>query len=321
MRWVPFTVVMCLPSAALAQSTRLYGVNQTELVVIDHGSAGPVHVVGPLGLPADMLPGSIAYHPVRERFYGTAFVGITATNRDYSLLEIDPATGAATVVGLIMNSRFAPSGHVESIEYIDSLGELVISHSDSGQNDFTSDNYRTISPDDASLVFLSKSTLDTDVLIYNSGFDILYSLDPNGSDWALVDLSDGSSAFAGSAIDTLADGAFEPGLFKNFSIDFNDNTLYRFDISMDGLSVAPGDALGAVIASSLVRGLAFAPASFCPGDANGDGAVNFADITSALENWLTVYDPGTGPGDADGSGTVNFGDITNVLENWLAACP
>ncbi len=64
------------------------------------------------------------------------------------------------------------------------------------------------------------------------------------------------------------------------------------------------------------------PPGPCPGDANGDGVVNFADITSVLANFGTVYPPGilTGPGDADHDGDVDFADITSVLSHWLLPC-
>lgn len=53
------------------------------------------------------------------------------------------------------------------------------------------------------------------------------------------------------------------------------------------------------------------------GDANSDGVVNFADITSVESNWLAsgcLFD-----GDATRNGVVDFGDITSVLSNWLAS--
>jgi hapalindole H/12-epi-hapalindole U/12-epi-fischerindole U synthase len=58
----------------------------------------------------------------------------------------------------------------------------------------------------------------------------------------------------------------------------------------------------------------------CAGDANGDTAVNFADITSVLGSFGASYAPGTGPGDADRNGVVNFADITVVLGNFGAGC-
>lgn len=58
------------------------------------------------------------------------------------------------------------------------------------------------------------------------------------------------------------------------------------------------------------------PPSSCPGDANGDGAVTYADVTTVLAQWGS-----SGPlGDADGDGTVSFGDITAVLANFGAVC-
>ncbi len=56
---------------------------------------------------------------------------------------------------------------------------------------------------------------------------------------------------------------------------------------------------------------------FCPGDANGDRVVNFADISNILTFWGLM---GTS-GDANGDGIANFGDITKVLENWGLTCP
>ncbi len=63
------------------------------------------------------------------------------------------------------------------------------------------------------------------------------------------------------------------------------------------------------------------PPVFCPGDADGDGAVTFADITSVLENWAFMYPGSTGPGDANDDGAVSFTDITEVLTFWGAVCP
>lgn len=64
------------------------------------------------------------------------------------------------------------------------------------------------------------------------------------------------------------------------------------------------------------------PTPPCAGDANGDNAVNFADITSVVVNWGTSGPPGGAPlpGDADHSGSVNFADITAVLVEWGAVC-
>ncbi len=80
-----------------------------------------------------------------------------------------------------------------------------------------------------------------------------------------------------------------------------------------------GYQAGDVGTGALTISIACAP-PVCPGDANGDSFVTFADITNVLENWGAAYPGGTGPGDANRDGAVTFADITNVLENWGLAC-
>jgi hypothetical protein len=68
-------------------------------------------------------------------------------------------------------------------------------------------------------------------------------------------------------------------------------------------------------------GCAAAPAC-CPGNADGLGGVNFADITSVLANFGAIGTPGVqNPGDANCDGVVNFADVTNVLANFNLTCP
>ena len=57
----------------------------------------------------------------------------------------------------------------------------------------------------------------------------------------------------------------------------------------------------------------------CFGDADGNGAVNFNDITTVLAN-IGVTDHPYSPGDADGSGTVNFADVSAVLASLGSSC-
>lgn len=61
--------------------------------------------------------------------------------------------------------------------------------------------------------------------------------------------------------------------------------------------------------------------STCPGDANNDQQVNFADVSAVLASWGANYAPLTGIGDADHDGDVDFGDITAVLSNFGVPCP
>ena len=64
-----------------------------------------------------------------------------------------------------------------------------------------------------------------------------------------------------------------------------------------------------------------APVVRCDGDADGDLAVSFADITSVLGNFGSSRPTTDGPGDADADGAVNFSDITRVLSSLGLSCP
>jgi hypothetical protein len=61
-------------------------------------------------------------------------------------------------------------------------------------------------------------------------------------------------------------------------------------------------------------------ATVCPGDANGDGLVNFADLNAVLSAFGTTGAPGTAPGDLNEDGVVNFGDLNLVLSAFGDSC-
>ena len=53
-----------------------------------------------------------------------------------------------------------------------------------------------------------------------------------------------------------------------------------------------------------------------PGDVDGDGAVNGADLAQLLDNWGTVPAGRRDAADFDGNGAVNGGDLSVLLSNW-----
>jgi hypothetical protein len=92
------------------------------------------------------------------------------------------------------------------------------------------------------------------------------------------------------------------------------------DMDGDGTIDAADEALLEAITGTCPGECESAPVP-CPGDADGNGMVNFADITNVLANFNNVYPSGDGPGDANHNGVVNFADVTAVLANFGAPCP
>ncbi|MBX3351294.1 MAG: hypothetical protein KF684_00010 [Phycisphaeraceae bacterium] len=79
------------------------------------------------------------------------------------------------------------------------------------------------------------------------------------------------------------------------------------------LSDAPDEPARVVTLSGFVLG-----GVACPGDTNGDGVVNFADLNAVLSEFGQSGDEI--PGDLNNDGVVNFADLNEVLSNFGAEC-
>lgn len=93
----------------------------------------------------------------------------------------------------------------------------------------------------------------------------------------------------------------------------------RIDIALYAVYLGNGYAnqagFGLWTGSVTLVGVTLAPPCF--GDADDNGVVNFADVSTVLANF-----GGAGPaGDADLNQSVNFMDITTVLANFGTPCP
>lgn len=64
----------------------------------------------------------------------------------------------------------------------------------------------------------------------------------------------------------------------------------------------------------------FLDGATCPGDTNGDGVVNFADLNTVLSEYGMTGPPGALAGDLNNDGVVDFGDLNIVLSNFGAVC-
>ncbi len=69
-----------------------------------------------------------------------------------------------------------------------------------------------------------------------------------------------------------------------------------------------------------IADITVAPPGPCtPGDADGNGEVNFDDLNLVLANWSQSVAPGE-DGDVTGDGVVDFDDLNAVLGDWGSGC-
>ncbi|HBS29090.1 MAG TPA: hypothetical protein DEB06_06485 [Phycisphaerales bacterium] len=116
--------------------------------------------------------------------------------------------------------------------------------------------------------------------------------------------------------DILGEGAFE----VNIRFEARNPNNQEFDPILDLFQSLP-TRVGALVRTSFSAGFYYDPKADCPGNANGDGVVDFDDLSVVLAHWQNDYSPGTGPGDTNADGIVDFNDITTVLASWLRVCP
>jgi len=117
---------------------------------------------------------------------------------------------------------------------------------------------------------------------------------------------------------TYGDGVF-PGTIRtqNISGSTTPEFLGQNDIFQWSLA-APNDALGSYVSANGDAGNPGRYYELCTisGDANGDGAVDLADLNLVLANFGQT----TGNGDVTGDGVVDLADLNLVLANFGQTC-
>jgi lysophospholipase L1-like esterase len=181
--------------------------------------------------------------------------------------------------------------------------------------------------DESNCVFLDTYALNK--AIFGENTDLRTALPVGNTPIALTQRDSGSSPATGWVFDGIHPNTVLQGIWANAVLTAL-NFAYDTDIALfteaeilahDGMPYGGSDTLTATIGPLQQYILNFAP-PFCVGDADGDRAVAFSDITAVLANFGAMYIPGTSgsPGDSTGGGTVDFADVTSVLANWGAAC-
>lgn len=96
------------------------------------------------------------------------------------------------------------------------------------------------------------------------------------------------------------------------------NGVAVFDVSADSEGIAEFNVLSYVLNQS-VPGAFFILRNNCPGDLNGDGIVDSADLNILLSNWGCIAPPAC-LGDLNNDGVVDSSDLNILLSNW-GPCP
>lgn len=93
------------------------------------------------------------------------------------------------------------------------------------------------------------------------------------------------------------------------------NGFFGSSIAISGQIIGVGSELSVGIAPT--TGSAYVFDTHCPADINGDGVLNFFDVS----HFLAAFTTGHSEGDFNGDGVFNFFDVSAFLAAFAAGCP
>ena len=129
--------------------------------------------------------------------------------------------------------------------------------------------------------------------------------DDNGSSWTELEV-------VGPSDSQSSGGWFQVSYNLGAVSGFEPNDQFRIRFSASDLGE------GSVIEAAVdAIELSVFDCSSCPGDINGDGVLNFFDVSA----FLNAFNSGDPAADFDGNGVYNFFDVSAFLNAFAAGCP
>jgi|GEM_PF-1494364 len=294
-------------SPALAQET-VYAVDFDHLLVVDPDTADTT-IVGPHGLPAQMLGNgrgigafSMTYNRETNQLLGLYYsYNAVSDAYDQYLVEYDTDTGAATLLELLAMSDL--DGFVESIEYVDGLGSVIVSQDLDGNN---TTSLAVLNPD-GSRSEITDNGQDNDYAVYDQTRERFYTTDPNGTGvLTLVNLNTGANTPLGAVMSSLGDLAYSAERDEILAFNAGSGELVSLG---DGTVAQSPVAIGYSGPAWAMQGLAVATDANapvpCPADLDDDGDVDFRDFI----RFIIAYCYRRPAADINGDGYITYRDF------------
>lgn len=116
---------------------------------------------------------------------------------------------------------------------------------------------------------------------------------------------------------TISDSTWSQIIFDISAVADGEPTVYvRWTMgASDGSTTYPGWNIDDVEIWGILTG------PDCPGDLDGDGDVDLADLSQLLANYGTTGGAGYEDGDLDGDGDVDLADLSALLSVYGTTCP
>ena len=246
-----------------AQTMDLYGVIGNELVSINTTTALATSV----GAFNNALTpvSNLAYHP------GTGqLLGVSTSTSAPNLVELDPITGAATVIApIVLSPTNTVAGLLEGLAYNPADGLLYAAiDSLSPPTSFRSYIFVTIDPATAIATKIADISgtcnQEADAMIWNNGSMFTTDGCPNPNNFYKVNPLTGFSTFIG-VTGVLGVGDFAFNTLTNLQYGYDTNRqLWTIDTTNANISVIGNTHTAADFAGQFLRGIAFVPGIVMP---------------------------------------------------------
>jgi 6-phosphogluconolactonase (cycloisomerase 2 family) len=194
----------------------------------------------------------------------------------------------------------------------------------------------TINPSDGTLALMSGSPFTSpgsSPKVAVASRDDQYLFVGHGTDATVrvmsISAASGALSYTGFMFDVGLQGSLgDIAVLDNFMF-VTDNTtatdgiqgLYSFTVNANG-SLTPNGAIASTTGATPTALAVWEPPPICPGDANGDFAVDNIDLQALLDAWATSSgDPDFNPAaDFDEDGEIGNVDLQILLDHWGNLC-
>lgn len=274
--------LLSLIAVAPVQAETLYGISNgfgtpsDNLIYQINPANGDLSHIEQVTLPGFTVTHSqaLAANPVDNSLWAVVQTGAGAGNR--RLVTINPSTGVCTLVGGLANQ-------ISCLTFLADGTLLAVS----GNGAVDPETLYQVSTTDASLTLLFALGNGADgetIAIHPNGL-LYHSSGNTTAEFESINVLSRVVTPIGSVTSEAYAMGYSPSHNAMFLSDIS-SVLFTVDLAT-GARTLVGD-MNDQLESSDNRGLAFVKSLPCDGDADGNGVVNFGDITSVLRSFNTV---------------------------------
>lgn len=283
----------------------LYGLTSTDLILFDTNNPTAVTAVGPHGVPAGVILFNATYNPVDRRAYATGSRHLGNDVFETSLWQLRLDTGAATQVTVFGNT--GQNIEYEALIFVPAESSLVSARRAAGGN--TRSVQIGLLNAAGAFSQLSANTRDNDIFVRDACRNLLYSIDVEGDNDAVV-----IDPRAGTTSAPVGD---VPQFLRTATWSITSDTIFGvMENRTELIRLAVGTSFNATTIATLPVSVFAIFARPCAADYDHDACLNSGDFFAFVEAFLQGFPAA----DFNHDGDVTSQDFFDFIAAFFAGC-